>query len=545
MKIVSVRQMKDLESKADQAGLSYAMMMEFAGREIARIVQHETNFYGSKPQIIGLAGGGNNGGDTLIALDHLQKAGLKTSAFIYKRETGKDPLCARYLNNGGTAYPADPGILAEFWKTMDGDGTILLDGLLGTGIRLPLSAELSALLSVLQGLTQEKNARILSVDCPTGVDCDTGECASETLKSAKTICMGAVKNGLLKFPAAEFSGELLEAKIGFDEVLPGWGDKLPEVISPQLVQSMVPRRSVNAHKGSFGKLMIVAGSSNYCGAPLLCGKAASRSGAGLVTLCVTSVVHQTIAGSLPEATWIILPEEMGNIRQEATRILMEEIGGYSALTIGPGLGFNKTTIRFMESFLACACSDYPRIPRNPIGFQAAPGAEVEILKTVQLPMVIDADGLKCISQFEKWWEKLNERVVLTPHPGEMAQLTGHTIDQVQNNRMEIAAEFAKKWKKVVVLKGANTVISGTDGQVWVLPVATSALAHPGTGDALTGIIGSYLAGGMSPLDAAMLGCYVHAQCGLRAVSRVGDESAVLAGDLVDEIGWVIKDIKQR
>ena len=285
--------------------------------------------------------------------------------------------------------------------------------------------------------------------------------------------------------------------------------------------------------------MILGSSSNYCGAVLLSARAAYRTGSGLVTVGVTDPVYSVIAGQLPEATWIILPGDFGNISEDAVSIIHKQIKDYDAILLGPGLGLNDRTEKFVKTFI----SSFKNKSVQHFGFVKDGGDAKSIEQIFQPHMVIDADALKCLAKMKEWWKLLSDDVVLTPHPGEMSILTGLSIKEIQSDRIGTAKKYAKQWKKVVVLKGAVTVIASPDEKVCVIPAATSALAHAGTGDVLAGMITSLLGQGVSTYDASITASYLHAQAGQVAVSDVGSEDFVMAMDVVEQIGKVIGKLK--
>jgi NAD(P)H-hydrate epimerase len=286
--------------------------------------------------------------------------------------------------------------------------------------------------------------------------------------------------------------------------------------------------------------MVVAGSVNYTGAALLAGKAAYRIGAGLVTLAVASPLHTTLAGHFPEATWLLLPHEMGSIASGAADVLIQNLERATALLIGPGLGLDDTTKEFIANLLIGAPA---KTSRAHIGFVQSYGSKAEHKPAVLPPIVFDADGLKLLAKLPDWSRLLPGQSILTPHPGEMSVMTGLTIEKIQKNRLEIASKYAADWGHVVVLKGAFTVIAAPDGRTTTVPVATPALAHAGTGDVLAGLITGLRAQGLEAYDAARFGVWVHAQAGLAATMEKGTTAAVLAGDVLESVADVLAELE--
>jgi hydroxyethylthiazole kinase-like uncharacterized protein yjeF len=389
--------------------------------------------------------------------------------------------------------------------------------LLGTGIKLPLKDEISVVLEQSLLIMEDMDDRpyIIAVDCPSGVDCDSGDAALECIPADLTVTMAAVKHGLLKLPAFEFVSDLAVVDIGLPDDLVSFHDLRTEVADYDLVAGLLPERELDSHKGTFGTALIAAGSLNYTGAALLAGTAAYRVGAGLVTLAVPEPLHTVLAGQIPEATWVLLPHETGFISEKASEILLNHIHRATAFLLGPGLGSHISTRKFIETMLS----------------------------TVKLPAVVDADGLRHLAQIQDWHKKLFPLAVLTPHVGEMSALTGLSKEEIQANRNEIALKYAKEWGHVVVLKGAFTVIASPDGKMTIIPVASPALAHAGTGDVLAGLIVGLRAQGLDAYSAAVAGAFIHAEAGLIAAKDLGTTVSVLASDVLNSVADVMSELE--
>ncbi|MDR3578280.1 MAG: NAD(P)H-hydrate dehydratase [Anaerolineaceae bacterium] len=536
MKLVTVSEMRQIEQEANAGGLTFDLMMQNAGRGLARIVE---NSYSHIPDklVLGLVGTGNNGGDTLVALAALARDGWQARAFQVRPRPADDPLIKEVLDAGGVVFEAgeDPNL-----KMLDGwlnTSPVWLDGILGTGTQLPLKPDLARLLSHISSF--KPRAHVVAVDCPSGVDCDRGDAAPELLPAEITVCMAAIKTGLLAFPAFKSVGRLEVVDIGLADGLKSWQAAKKTVISRDWVHSILPERQMDSHKGTFGTAMVIAGSINYTGAALLAGKAAYRIGAGLVRIGIPGPLHAALAGQLPEATWLILPHATGVISQNAYELVVKNLEKVTALLIGPGLGLEETTGEFIKELVSGKNS---WAGRGSIGFVTSSHPE-EPAKPFQLPpLVFDADGLKLLAKIPDWDKHIPAPAVLTPHPGEMAVLTGLDVAEIQKDRLGLSRSYAEKWNHVVVLKGALTVIASPDGRQALIPVATSALAHAGTGDVLSGIIVGLRAQGLPAFEAAAAGAWIHAQAGLAAAGRIGHPASVLAGDVLESIPAVLKDL---
>lgn len=509
MRIVSVEQMRALEKEANARGLSYRQMMINAGRELAFHVF--AWFFDSENRVaLGLVGSGNNGGDTLIALTNLIEQGWKAAAYLVKPRPKEDEWLIAFQRKGGKVLHRETD--EDYFKLKEwlNKAEVLLDGVLGTGVHLPLEREVANLLGFVSAYEVRPNT--VAVDCPSGVDCETGQAPLECIPAELTICFGAVKSGLLKFPAFEFVGNIQEAPIGLPEDLPTWKQIHDQVIDSDMVHNWLPGRSLESHKGKFGIAMLAAGSRNFPGTILLAGNAAYRMGVGLLRIAVPSSLQTMLAGHLPEATWLPLPEKEGSFLAEGISIIQDNLENVNSLLIGPGWGQSESVFEFLK----------------------------ELLKSKKLPpLVIDADALRFLVKIVDWYNKLPKNSVLTPHPGEMSALTGMDIATIQKDRMEITRKYAVKWGQVVVLKGALTVVASPDERVMVVPIATPALAHAGTGDVLAGMVTALIAQGVESFKAAAAAAWVHARAGQLAEEKLGTSASVLASDVIKQISEVI------
>lgn len=538
MKLVTVSQMQAIEKEADAGRLTYDQMMENAGQGLADIILGL--YVGDEPsEVIGLVGPGNNGGDTLVALSTLAAQGWKARAYLVKRK--KDDLVKRFLEVGGEVLSRENPFeqLAEAIETAD----VFLDGIFGTGIKLPLKKDVAEFLSevndVLDGL--DEPPFIIAVDCPSGVDCDTGEVADEAIAADLTVTMAAVKQGMLQLPAFEYVGDLKVVDIGLPNDLASFTDIKTEVADEESVAALLPERPLDSHKGTFGTALIAAGSVNYTGAVLLAGEAAYRVGAGLVTLAVPAPLHGALSGRFPEATWVLLPHELGVIARDASEVFAKNLERATALLVGPGFGTEDTTKEFIENLLKGKVLARKATAR--IGFVHQESEKKEEKNSEMPPMIFDADGLKLLAKIPDWHKLLPAPAILTPHPGEMAVLTGLSKEEIQADRQEIAAKYAKEWRHVVILKGAFTVVAAPDGRMTVIPVASPALARAGTGDVLAGLIVGLRAQGLAAFEAAVAGAWIHAQAGLYAADDLGTTASVLAGDVLDSVSDVLSDLE--
>ncbi len=564
MKLVTVEEMRHLEQAADAAGHSYDAMMERAGRAVAEAIQDRMDVSEAEgTSILVLVGPGNNGGDGLVAARYLAQSGARIICYLWKPRSDDDPNVVRLEEHDVdwilSECDENDDALREALQNAD----VIVDALLGTGVDRPLRGKLSKILKIAREVAQERRTApettwtdlippdpcdgshdctplcpallVVAVDVPSGLNCDTGAVDPATLPADLTITFAAPKRGQFRFPGAQVRGELIVADIGIDPAL--GADIQSEVATAQGVRQLMPERPPNAHKGTFGKAMIVAGSVNYSGAPYLAAAAAGRVGAGLVTLAPPASIHPILATRLAEATYLLLPHSMGVLVPGATQVLTSHLGGYAAMLLGPGLGREQETVQFVHQLLGIEEDSKPRR----IGFQPrqAPSSE----KVALPPLVIDADALNALAEAESWWTYLPANTILTPHPGEMGRLMGADAESVNADRIAVASVKAAEWKQVIVLKGAYTVVAAPGGWTTVIPMANAALATAGTGDVLAGAIVGLLAQGLEPFDAAVCGAYLHGLAGEILAQWMGDAGA-LAGDLLHALPqamWRLKN----
>ncbi len=555
MKLVTAARMRALEQQADKNGTTYPMMMERAGKAVADAIAARSDVHALR--VLVLVGPGNNGGDGLVCARYLKDAGARVAVYLGKR-TAQDSdtnlqLC-RERDIPITIAEEDAGFAAL--RKLADESDVLVDALLGTGVTRPIDGTLRQVLTVVREEIGKRNQElrelvpstlagperqqnrpspfVVAVDLPSGLNPDTGALDPDTLTADLTVTFAFPKMGQLKFPGARAVGELTVADIG---IRGEWVETTaPEVASAQEVAKLLPARASDSHKGSFGKAMVCAGSTNYVGAAFLAGSATTRAGAGLVTLALARTIFPIVASSLHETTFVVLPDDLGALVPDAVHVLIEHIEGYDALLIGCGFGRDLKTREFVERLLGIGAR-----PKSQIGFSS--GMEVEEKPGKLPPLVIDADALYAIAQVGEWWRRLTPNAaILTPHPGEMAVLCGQPREQIQADRIGMARRFAAQWHQVLVLKGAFTVVASPDGRVTVLPFATPALATAGTGDVLAGTIAAMLAQNLAPFDAAVAGAYVHGLAGQIAEHEIG-KAGVVASDLLPRLPEAIRITK--
>lgn len=508
--------MRELEAGAEIRGVPVSALMENAGKASAIEIEKAYSPITGK-RIMVLVGPGNNGGDGLVAARYLSEHRARVNIVLGTSRKEPDSNLERALEKGIPVIEAwrDFQVVEEALAQAD----IVIDALFGTGKARAIEGLFKQMLEMVKRHKASRpSMKIVALDLPSGMDADTGFVDPSTCPADFTVTMAFPKSGFYSFPGAEYLGKLSIVDIGIPDELAE--NIKTELLSPEWARANLPHRPLGANKGTFGRVMVVAGSSKYIGAPYLACAAAYRAGAGLVTLASTKKVTEITAGKSAEITYLPLPEnEQGFIEKGALEIITRDLKDYKALLIGPGLGREPETSDFLFGLLA------------------------ESLIS-NLPMVLDADALNLLSEKEmptKWWQKF-PRVILTPHPGEFSKLTGLKIADIEKDRIEKARGYAKEHNKVLVLKGAFTAIASPDGNIMVSPWANPALATAGTGDVLAGIIAAFLAQDKEPFASAALGVYIHGLAGELIKDELGQAGAI-ASDLLLKIPLAIKKIR--
>jgi NAD(P)H-hydrate epimerase len=522
MRLVSSRDMRAIEAAANADGLSYAPMMDLAGTAVAHAA--DDWMVGKPGVIVILCGPGNNGGDGLIAASRLAELGHAIRVLTWKRAED-DPLVLAAVDHPeiGLVDGSERGALAMLAAWLEG-ADILLDALLGTGVSRPIRGRLAEILAVAMEAAEDPDGpAILAVDLPSGLNADSGAVDPLTLPADLTVTFGFAKAGQFTWPGAGFVGELILDDIGIPQELGQLSQFNLHAASAEAVAALLPELPLDAHKGMRGRVLLLAGSPSYPGAAALAAESAYRAGCGLVTLIGSPSLREALAARIPEVTWLALAEfhDLPSGSWPLAEAMAEIEKAWPAggvVLAGPGLGQGPGSRDLLDALLLRALSADARL-------------------------VIDADGLNLLAQRSDWPGLLPALSILTPHPGEMARLTGKSKEAVQADRLRVACEAAAIWGHVVVLKGALTVVAHPDGRAVIVPFANPGLATAGTGDVLAGLIAGLLAQGMDALDAAVVGAWVHGRAGEMAAEDLGSRS-VLARDLLYRLAEVLQSLEE-
>ncbi|MCA1666066.1 MAG: NAD(P)H-hydrate dehydratase [Thermomicrobia bacterium] len=520
MRIVTAAEMRSLEEAAFARGVEAPALMQQAGAGVARVIRAVAGAEQPGARVVVLLGPGNNGGDGVVAARTLASEGFHVSVWSLTARADLETA-----NRQGLSVLASTEALHAALAEAD----IVLDAILGTGARPGLPANIASVTQMVNTITP-RAARVIALDIPTGVDATTGEASDEAIIAHMTVTLGSPKRGCVVPPGSRYAGRIVVVDLGLGEPTePG-----PRMTSDDDVRQRVPRRLTDAHKSDCGTLLVVAGAVTYVGAPGFVAEAAMRAGAGLATMAVPRAIAGTVAAVVREATLLPLPDDV----ERSAKQLHEQMHRFTAAAIGPGLGREEET----EHFLARLLGIGEARSRPQLGFGGtSSGTSRDPVLPASLPLLMDADGLNWLSGVERWWEQISNPAILTPHPGEMARLTKREPEEIKRDPWRIATEFADQWQKVVVLKGGPTIIAAPGGTLWVAPGGNPALATAGTGDVLAGMIGGFLAQGLSPLDAAICGVHVGSRAAERAAEAVGVYGMV-APDLLPRIADALREI---
>ncbi|QJA06463.1 NAD(P)H-hydrate dehydratase [Thermosulfurimonas marina] len=495
MRLVYAAEMQALDRfTIQEVGVPAEVLMENAGRGVAEILLSRFPEEARRGTLI-LCGPGNNGGDGLVVARHLHQRGLPVKVLLlapeekYRGEAGINLRVARYAGipllraqDEATLEALAPEILGA---------PLLVDALFGTG----LSREVSGVFARAIELMNQAPAPVVAVDMPSGLSADTGRPLGVAVRATLTATMALPKVGQVIYPGREYVGELRVVDIGMPPRVIEERAPARFYLTRKWAAGCLKGRPPESHKGTFGHLLVLAGSRGKSGAAVLCARGALRAGVGLVTLVSAASLQPLLASYLPEAlTWGLSPETPeGELSPECAGEILSRAERMRAAVLGPGFGLSE----------------------------AAGQLARRLARELPVPTVLDADALTALSGRLEELKEARAPRVLTPHPGEMARLLGLPKEEIQARRLEIAREAARKSHQVVVLKGAATVVAAPDGREAVNSAGNPGLAQGGTGDVLSGLLGALLAQGYEPFEAACLAVYLHGAAGDLLSRRVG------------------------
>lgn len=516
MKLVTASQMRELDRRTiEEVGVPGVVLMENAGLGALRHLERRYRDAFPGPVLV-VAGRGNNGGDGYVMARHLHNRGWQVTTVVLARSEavgGDAAINLKALRNCGGAvrFAADEAALAEI---LGGCATaaLVVDALLGTG----LNNEVGGLYAQAIDWVNEQRAPVLAVDIPSGVDADSGKILGRAVRADLTVTFAYAKVGHHCHPAVERVGSLETVDIGIPPRLEALVPLNHQLLTGKAVARLLPERPETGHKGTFGHLLVVAGSRGKSGAAVMTAEGGLRIGAGLVTAACPEGIHGVLETKLTEAMTEPLLEVDGRFGLASLKQMAELWTDKQALALGPGIGQGAEL--------------HALVPR--------------LVQECPLPMVIDADGLNALARdVGPLAGRAEAGTVLTPHPGEMARLVGRSIADVEADRVETARSFAALCGAVVLLKGARTVVASPDGQVAINGSGNPGMASGGMGDVLTGVIGGLLAQGLSPWDATCVGAHIHGLAADSLTGRLG-RAGMLAGDVLAELPAAREQLEQ-
>lgn len=478
-------------------GIPSIVLMENAARGVFKDIYYRWDSF------LILCGKGNNGGDGLALARHLVVEGKKVKVIIISNDENYSEdfkinfdILKKILDNDKISYIKNENDITEMFIDDLKYYDVTIDGIFGVGLNKKLDFWIQDIIVNIN----RYGKNVVSLDVPSGLDCDLGIELDIAVKAKETYTFEVFKKGFLNYNAFKYIGKVKVIKIGIPQVVRKNNSDNIYIFENEEYRGLIPIRELYGHKGDYGRALVVAGSKGFLGAAYISTECTIRAGAGLVTLACKNEIQDMLAEKLIEAMTISF---------ESSRFL-GIVEKSDSIAFGPGIGTN----RYEEELLH------------------------KIVNNSRCPMIIDADGITILAKNRDILEKLRNRAIITPHPGEMANLLGVTISEVESDRIRIASEFSKKYGVVVLLKGYNTII--TDGNsTYINPTGNSKMASGGMGDALTGIINAFIAQKVNILEAALIGAYIHGYI----ADKLSKQFYILnARDIINEIPRVINEI---
>jgi hydroxyethylthiazole kinase-like uncharacterized protein yjeF len=520
LRLVRAAEMREMDLDATRCyGIPGLILMENAGLSIVKVIMHR--FFKGKPQgkkAVIFAGPGNNGGDGFVVARHLVNKGALVEIFITtapENYKGDAAVNLEIVNNMGISCQVlQPDALSAL-KPIIKEADLVVDALFGTGFKGVPREPLATLI----GIVNDAGSPVLAVDIPSGLEADTGRVNGECIRAAVTVTMGMPKIGLYLNPGSDYTGEVVVGDISFPPQLKGEAGGGFYLLDQRMVAGALPSRLPIQHKGDFGHVVVIGGTRGYTGAAALASNAALRGGAGLVTAVIPEQLYPIAAVKLTEAmTYPAAGSKNGGFSSSCLASIQAVLDKATVIAVGPGLGQEEETAEFLE----------------------------ELLTNTRVPLVLDADALNILA-YKKHLLTLSslaeqrKQWVLTPHPGEMARLCGTSISEIQESRLKYAEQASQEWGVTVVLKGNKTIVAAPGSPLFINPTGNPGLASGGTGDVLAGLIASFLAQGLLPVQAAYCGAYIHGLAADQIADKKGT-NGMIAGDLLDEIPLVIEGL---
>lgn len=519
MKVVTAEEIKIIEQTAiKEYGISELVLMENAGVEVSRIVKCHIGDVSNKKIII-LAGKGNNGGDAFVTARHLANQGAKIKVFILgdiidiTDSPAINLAIIKKMNIDIT--PLNHERDWDKMKISIAFADCIIDGLIGTGFIGPIREDAEKVINLINNSGKD----IVAIDVPSGVESDNGKVGAIAVKALKTVTFSLPKIGLILYPGTTFVGELFVADIGIPKKLLDSHVVKQSILNSEDIKSIMPERSQEAYKGSVGKVLVIAGSKGMTGAATLASEAAMRSGAGMVMLAITESLHSIMETKLTEVITIPLKEDDNILSYSCIDEIKKIISSnnINSIIIGPGMGRNDGTLKVVRDVISMIDD---------------------------IPMVIDADALYAINSDNSFLKNKTVISILTPHLGEFSNLIGIEIADIKEDIIFFAKQAAKDLNSVIVLKGPRSIVATPSGEIYINTNANEGMATAGSGDVLSGAIGSFLAQGLEPYSAAVSGVFIHGFAG-DIVACSSGKIGMIAGDIVNAIPSAIAKLDDK
>jgi NAD(P)H-hydrate epimerase len=505
--------MRDLEGAAMAAGTVTGLaLMERAGIGVVEaLVAHWPVLADGPRRAVVLCGPGNNGGDGFVMGRCLVEKKIPTTIFLLSSRdklTGDARANMRLAQKMIEHTPGsalieipDAAELARQTKCLV-DQDFFVDAIFGIG----LNADVRGFYKEVIELVNRSGKPVFSVDIPSGLNADTGAVCGVAIKAAATATFAFAKAGHILYPGNQYTGDLEVIDIGIPDFIAQAEAPSLFLMEPEDITPLFAPRKFESHKGSFGHLLVIAGSPGKTGAAALCANAAMRSGTGLVTLGVARDLNSILESLVTEPMTVPLAQTPeGYLSDQSLAPIQLLLEDKQELALGPGIGTQAPTRSLVR----------------------------RLITDTQVPVILDADGINCIAGHTELIKARKAPTVLTPHPGEMARLTGKTTREIQADRKKISSQFAREYQVVLVLKGAQTLVCCPDGRTWICPTGNPGMASGGMGDVLTGLIAGFVAQGFSVEDASMAGVFIHGCCGDSLAEKT--PFGFLASDMIPAI----------
>lgn len=514
MKIATAEEIRELDRRAiEDLGIPGVVLMENAGTRVVRVMLERYPDL-KKRRVLIVCGKGNNGGDGFVVARHLFNRGVEVRVTLLAEKhhlKGDAKLnfdIATKMNIPIVEITSNEQLPA--FRNLLPQADILVDAILGTG----LSDAVKGLYRHIIESINKSNKPTIAVDIPSGLSADTGVVYGSCIQADVTVTFAIPKRGLILYPAADYVGDLEVVDIGIPRYLVEDSEIKVHVLEAADMQRSFRNRPPNTHKGTYGHVLVIAGSPGKAGAALMAGRSALRTGSGLVTLAIPKNLRVHLEIPTLEVMTASLPETVkGTVSIDAYDEIMKLTHDKRVLALGPGLSTHPSTVELVY----------------------------RLIRTVEIPMVIDADGINAVALNSEVLLEAKAPIVLTPHPGEMARLVPN--NPIQNNRIPVARETAQKYNVYIALKGARTIIASPDGNVFVNPTGNPGMATAGSGDVLTGIIAGLISQNVIPIEATKTGVFLHGFAGDMVAEEKGDYGTI-AGDILEAIPYAIKRIRE-